>query len=125
MKSLTTLSIIGILGFSLSCKAQTDDEHLKKDAAKPMNLLDEQVKIYGGVFDLAGAGTDNPLVGSTSYLEAIENMDATKAEKENLREQYYQYDSSLTVKEKDSLGKVLNDSINQVKDQTKAERNKP
>ncbi|KKL95661.1 hypothetical protein LCGC14_1852320, partial [marine sediment metagenome] len=115
MKSLTTLSIIGILGFSLSCKAQTNEKPSKTDAAKPMNLLDEQVKIYGGVFDLAGAGTDNPLSGSTNYLEAIESMDATEAQKENLREQYYQYDSSLTVTEKDSLGKVLNDSINQVK----------
>ncbi len=111
MKALTTLSIICLLGFSAICQAQIEQEYSKKDTVKPMNLLDSQTKMYGQIFDLGGAGEENPLGGARNYEELIEKMDAPEEQKETLREQYKIYDLSLDSKKKDSLKRSFDKSL--------------
>lgn len=111
MKTQTTLSIICLLGFSAISQSQTEPKNSEKVTEKPMNLLDAQTQIYGQVFDLGGAGKDNPLGGATNYKELIEKMDATEEQKEKLREQYQTYDRSLNLTEKDSLGRVFENAL--------------
>ena len=109
-----TLITFSLLAAS-TCKAQNDQEQVPTDTVKQMNLLDEQTKMFGQIFDMAGAGTDNPFQGADSYLEAIEQMEATEEEKQFYREQYKLYDLSLDPTKKDSLrlmtGKMLEDAI--------------
>lgn len=115
MKAITTLLTICSFGLATVCQAQTDQEISKTDTVKQMNLLDEQTKMFGQVFDLAGAGEENPLGGATNYSEAIEKMNVPKEQKEILREQYKVYDLSLDGTKKDSLkimvGKILENAI--------------
>ncbi len=115
MKTLTTLLTIYSFGFATICQAQTEQENAITDTVKQMNLLDEQTKMFGQIFDLGGAGADNPLGGATNYLELVEKMDAPEEQKETLREHYKLYDLSLDPKKKDSLkimyGNMLNDAI--------------
>lgn len=118
MKTLTTLLIICITGFSTICQAQTDQVKSKADTVKPMNLLDEQVKMYGSVFDLAGAGEDNPLGGSTNYSEALEKMDASEELKEQLREIYELYDASLDPDRKAELKIRINKMLKDAKEKS-------
>lgn len=111
MKTRTTLSISCLLGFSVICQAQIEQENSKTDTVQPMNLLDAQTKMYGQIFDLGGAGEDNPLGGATNYAELIEKMDAPEEQKERLREQYKLYDLSLDSKKKDSLKPNIDQSL--------------
>ena len=123
MKTLTILFTICSLGFGTICQAQSDQENSKTVPLKQMNLLDEQTKMFGQIFDLAGTGEENPLGGATSYSEVIEKMDAPEEQKEILRKQYKSYELSLISTKKDSLktmdGNMLNDAIE--KSQTEIE----
>jgi len=121
MKTVTTLLTICCFGFATVCQAQTDQKNSKTDTAKQMNLLDEQTKIYGQVFDLAGAGEDNPLDGAKNYLEAIEKMDVPQEQKETLREQYKIYDLSLDANKKDSLKLMVNKMLTEAIDKSQTE----
>ncbi len=120
MKSLSTLLIICFLGYS-SCNAQSKESTLK-DTVKQMNLLDEQTKMFGNIFEMAGLGNENPLGGAENYMELIEKMDASEEQKEILREQYKVYDLSLDPSKKDSLkiavGKMLENAMEKTKNDT-------
>lgn len=115
MKTCSTLAMVCLIGFSAICQAQTDPKKPKTDPVKQMNLLDEQTKMYGQFFELAGAREENPTGGANTYLEAIEEMDAPEDLKETLREQYKVYDLSLDPTKTDSLelmiGKMLENAI--------------
>ncbi|WP_273567981.1 hypothetical protein [Maribacter halichondriae] len=124
MKAITTLLIICLVGCITACQGQTtkessEKETLKttgeKDSSKQMNLLDEQVKMYGSVFELAGAGEDNPLSQAENYGELIEKMDLPEEQKVTQREHYKVYDLSLDPTKKDSLkimvGKMLENAM--------------
>lgn len=124
MKAITTLAIISLFSISIACQGQTKKETTTSkaqksiqqiDTNKQMNLLDEQTKMFNQVFDLAGAGEDNPLRGAENYAELIEKMDLPKEQKDILREQYKVYDLSLDPAKKDSLkimvGKMLENAI--------------
>jgi len=123
MKLLTTLMMFCLLGFSAICQAQIDQGNSKTDTVIQMNVLDEQTKMYSQIFDLAGAGADNPLGEATNYLEAIDNMDASEEQKEPIREQYKLYDLSLDPKKKDSLKLMVNKMLTEAiaKSQTEIE----
>ncbi len=121
MKTLITICLIGAF---VSCQGQEKHEEttLKKqqktmelDTTKQMNILDEKVKIFDKVFTLAGAGEDNPLGGATNYLELIEKMDAPEDLKQQIREIYDLYDTSLDPKKKEELkikvSKMLQEGI--------------
>ena len=124
MKAITTLAIISLFSISIACQGQTKKETTTSkaqksiqqiDTNKQMNLLDEQTKMFNQVFELAGAGEDNPLSGAENYSELIEKMDLPKEQKDILREQYKVYDLSLDPAKKDSLkimvGKMLENAM--------------
>lgn len=132
MKILNSLLMICLFTFGTACSGQTTSqktdkkslsqkENKKKDSSKPMNLIDEQVKILGGMFATLDTGNEvNPFTGSDNYLEVIEKMDAPAETKKYLREQYKLYELSLDPSKKDSLAimvdKMLQKAIEQGKD---------
>jgi len=76
----------------------------QKDTTKQMNLLDEQTKLYGQVFTLAGmSDEENPTGGADDYLEMIEKMEASEDLKQQINEMYDLYDTSLDPKKKEEL----------------------
>ena len=111
MKIISKTLLICFFGISLSTLAQKSKEQIKKDTVKQMNLLDEQVKMYGSVFDMAGAGENNPLGGATNYLELINQMALPQESKKIILDQYKIYDLSLDPRKKDSLKLVVNKMI--------------
>lgn len=121
MKTIITLLIVCFLGAFSACNGQTTQsiseqkETVQKDSGKQMNLLDEQTKMFGQIFDLGGAGEDNPLGGATNYLELIEKMEGSEEQKQQLREIYDLYDTSLDPKKKEELkakvDKMLTEAI--------------
>ena len=111
MKIISKTLVVFFFGISLSTLAQKSKEPMKKDTVKQMNLLDEQVKMYGSVFDMAGAGENNPLGGATNYLELINQMALPQESKKIIFDQYKIYDLSLDPRKKDSLKLVVNKMI--------------
>ena len=110
MKTTITLLIICIMGAFSACNGQASQttpskkEVVQKDTAKQMNLLDEQTKMYGQVFTLAGmSDEENPTGGADSYLEMIEKMEASEDLKQQIREMYDVYDASLDPAKKEEL----------------------
>ncbi|MBD0777357.1 hypothetical protein HPE56_06100 [Maribacter sp. ANRC-HE7] len=116
MKTKASLLIICAFGFFTTCHGQSKT---KQDSSTQINLLDEQTKMFSGIFDLAGAGAENPMAGAENYTELIEKMDAPEELKQQLREMYNVYDKSLDPKKKDSLklavGKMLNNAMEKTK----------
>lgn len=117
MKALTTVLTICLLGCFTACQGQVKKETtevqkelkaIETDSSKSMNLLDEQTKMFNQVFTLAGAGEDNPLGGATNYLELIEKMDMPEEQKQQLRDMYELYDTSLDPKKKEELKLKVN-----------------
>ncbi len=131
MKNLNTLLTICLLGWFTTSIGQTTaekstnktfDQKQTKETSKPMNLVDEQVKILGGLFSELDSGNEsNPFNGSTNYLEVIEKMDAPKETKEYLKEQYKLYALSIDSTKKDSLN-IMVDKMMQ-KAMEKAQKN--
>lgn len=112
MRKTTILMLLCLMAFCTVGKGQTEHntnkgqtiaKSQKKDTLKQMNLLDEQTRIYGQLFELAGTREENPLGGATDYLELLEKIDLPAAQKEMLYEQYTIYDLSLDPTKKDSL----------------------
>lgn len=100
------------MGILTSCQGQAKKEQTlaqeviepkKIDSSKQMNLLDEQVKMYNQVFTLGGAGDESPVMGATNYRELIEKMEGSEELKQQLREMYDLYDTSLDPKKKEEL----------------------
>ena len=96
MKAIATLLLICLIGCFAACTGQpkqptSDSQNIVKSKKeipkKQMNLLDEQTKVFAQIFNLAGAGEDNPLGNATNFQELIKNMDLPKDQKEMLREQ--------------------------------------
>lgn len=112
MKTISIGITLFLLTCLTGCKGQTKQDENKLESSTPtvqidsnkqLNLLDEQTKMFGQVFDLAGAREDNPLGGASNYMELIEKMDLPKEQKNMLRDQYKVYDLSLDPAKKDSL----------------------
>ncbi|QCW98887.1 hypothetical protein FGM00_01650 [Aggregatimonas sangjinii] len=112
MKKTTTFILLCLMTYCAVCTGQTEHKTNKKqtiakskkeDTLEQLNLLDEQTKIYGQLFELAGSGEENPLGGATNYLELLEKIDLPAEQKELLYEQYKIYDLSLDPTKKDSL----------------------
>lgn len=116
MKTKATLLIICAFGLFSTCHAQSKT---KQDSSAQMNLLDEQTKMFSGIFELAGAGEENPLAGAQNYLELIEKIDAPEELKQQLREKYNLYDMSLDPKKKDSLKLMVDKMLNNAMEKTK------
>ena len=98
------------------CYAQDSKktDTVQKDTVKQMNLLDEQTKMYGEVFELAGLGEeDNPLVGASSYRELIEKMEIPTEQKKEILQLYELYDMSLDPKMKKEFELKLNKKLEQ------------
>ena len=116
MKALTALPVILLFAFPVVCQAQTDRENPETDTVKQKNLLDEQTKMYGQIFTLAGASdAENPTGGANNYLDMIENMEGSEELKEQVRELYHLYDASLDPTRKEELqlmvSKMLQDAM--------------
>ena len=120
MKSTRTLAFICLLGVLNACQAQEKKETVKakqqetnesNDTIKQMNLIDEQVKMYGSIFDLAGAGNDNPVGDASNYTELINEMDLPKEQKKELIEIYGLYELSLDPKKKKEFEIKLNKKL--------------
>ena len=115
------------MGIFSTCNAQTEkkletskqkEQTHKKNSGKQMNLVDEQMKLLGGMFSTMDSGDEvNPFAGSNNYLEVVDKMDVPEETKNYLCEQYKLYNMSLDPKKKDSLklmvDKMLNDLINE------------
>lgn len=96
------------------CYAQDSKktDTVQKDTVKQMNLLDEQTKMYGKVFELAGLGEeDNPLGEASSYRELIEKMEIPTEQKKEILELYELYDMSLDPKMKKEFELKLNKKL--------------
>ncbi|MEO9891623.1 hypothetical protein [Aurantibacter sp.] len=104
MKTIITLLLVCFLGAFTACNAQSTKDISKTDTLKQMNILDEQTKMYGDVFKLAGmSDSENPTGGADNYLEMLENMDISAELKEQIREMYDVYATSLDATKKEEL----------------------
>ena len=117
--------ILGVCLFGIiSCQAQTDNKKIsaksekKEVTTKEINLLDEQTKIFGQVFELGGMGKGNPLVGAKNYLELLDNSYMSTAQKMQLQEMYKVYNLSLDPKKKDSLKVAVNKMLKSALERT-------
>ncbi|WP_405413027.1 hypothetical protein [Maribacter sp. Asnod1-A12] len=116
---------ICLLGFITSCQGQVETEVSKQKSVKTntdkkqTNMLDQQTKIYGQIFDLGNAGQNNPTKGATNYKDLILKMDLPEEQKKSLIEQYNIYNLSADPKKKDSLkiavGKMLENALEKTK----------
>ncbi|MBM1105701.1 hypothetical protein JQC67_06055 [Aurantibacter crassamenti] len=116
MKTTITVLLVCFLAAFSACNAQSTKDISTPDTLKQMNLLDEQIKMYGQVFTLAGMSDDeNPTGGADNYLEMVENMDVSEELKEQIREMYDVYDTSLDPTKKEELkikvSKMLNKGV--------------
>ncbi|MDB4293067.1 hypothetical protein N9954_06620 [Maribacter sp.] len=123
MRSIATVLLVCIMGCFAACNGKTkqpntDTKQLvssKKDTSlKQMNLLDEQTKMFGHIFTIAGTGEDNPLGNATDYQDLIKKMEMPEAQKEMLLEQYKVYDLSLDPSKEDSLKIMVNKMLTKV-----------
>lgn len=110
MKTKITLLLICTMGAFSPSIGQTSQvnsdtiEVIEQDTSKQMNLLDEQTKMLGQVFALGGmSDEENPTGGATNYLDMINNMEASEELKEQIREIYNLYDTSLDPTKKAEL----------------------
>jgi|GEM_PF-5444769 len=119
MKNTITLLISCFIGAFSVCNGQTNSnkkELKKQDTVKSMNLLDEQTKILGQMFELGGMSEEENIFGGvTNYREVIEKMEASEEVKQHLREIYDLYDTSLDPTKKAELeikaAKMLEDAM--------------
>jgi len=129
MKAIFTILLICLTGFVSICQAQTKTsspkkENAKTESGKQMNLIDEQVKVFGSVFSTMEVEDEaNPFAGSDNYLELIDKIDLPEETKQIIREQYKVYDLSLDPMKKDSLklmvDKMLRNAIEKTQNDSK------
>ncbi|TMM52220.1 hypothetical protein FEE95_21270 [Maribacter algarum] len=123
MKTIKVTLFVFLFGILIG-HSQTDNKPSNpKKEKKEMNLLDEQTKILGQIFELGGMEEENPIGGSKNYLELIEKSEMPPEQKEQLREMYKVYDLSLDPKKKDSLklmvDKMLKNAIEKTQNDSK------
>lgn len=118
MKIIKVTLLVFLLG-TVSNQAQTSDKpsNLEKDK-KEMNLLDEQTKMFGQIFELGGMGEENPIGGATNYLELIDKSEIPPEQKDRLREMYKVYDLSLDPTKKDSLKLMVDKMLKKALEKT-------
>lgn len=86
------------------------EEATEEAAAKePMNLLDEQAKIYTDVFGKLGGVEE--LQGIEGYMDLVKKMDASPETKKQLTAQYKLYANSLDPEKKEALKKQLLEAL--------------
>ena len=122
MKTAYTLTLLLLFMAMSTTKAQTNKETTatEKTSAEPMNLVDEQVKILGGLFSTMDTDAEtNPFTGSDNYYQVIDKMDAPEETKNYLREQYQLYELSLDPAKKDSLDLMLDKLMQKSMQQSK------
>ncbi|WP_452225316.1 hypothetical protein [Lacinutrix chionoecetis] len=111
MKALKILLALLVLSFTNAAMAQvqkTDSTQAKKD-----NFLDMGSNVLSQVF---GSNLDGNVDGKTiGYLELLENSDLSEAEKTEYKNLYYLQAKQLSQKQKDSLGKVIEQKISEAK----------
>lgn len=113
MKVITTISTLLLLSLITPCFGQTNST---QDSTKQMNLLDEQVKVYGSVFSLGGVtAEENPAKDATNYLDLLEKLNISPELKKQVQETYQLYDTSLDPKKKEELkiraNKMIQDAM--------------
>ncbi len=118
MKIIKVTLLVFLLG-TVSNQAQTSDKpsNLEKEK-KEMNLLDEQTKMFGQIFELGGMGEENPIGGATNYLELIDKSEIPPEQKDRLREMYKVYDLSLDPTKKDSLKLMVDKMLKKALEKT-------
>ena len=130
MKKINTVCLIAMIGCLSSCLGQTtvkkkepqpEVETKNVTADKGKNLLDEQTKMYGDIFKMAGAGDDNPVGDAENYLDYIKNMNLSQEQKNLLIEQYKVYDLSLDPTKKDSLQLMTQKMLEKAIEKTQSE----
>ena len=102
-----------------NCNAQTPENSSilgQTDTTKSKNLLDVQTEVFGQAFTLGGiSDEDNPTGGATNYLEMIDNIEASEELKDQMRQIYNLYDTSLDSTKKAELklrvSKMLEEAI--------------
>jgi len=113
-KLIITLTLT--LGCFLYTTAQNSDTKKEtKDAKEPMNMMDTQAKMYGNIFADLGGGVEFENVDS--FMDLVNNMDASPEIKEKLTEQYNLYSNSLNSKKKDSLKVELKTLLQKAKNE--------
>ena len=86
-------------------------------------MLDEQTKIFGQVFTLAGmSDEENPTGGATNYLELIEKTEMPDELKQEIRALYEIYDLSLDPKKKAEFELKLNKKLKEGMDKAMIEQ---
>ncbi len=119
MKAVTTIVLFCLMGI-ISCQGQTGNK--TTELKKEMNLLDEQTKMFGQIFDLAGMGDNNPIGDAKNYQELIQKIEAPEELKKQLRELYKVYDLSLDPKKKDALKLIVAKMLNNALEKTQNDR---
>ena len=101
MKILKTLLILAFLGPFTFAQAQTDP---KSKTEVTNNFLDLQAGALGDIFGDSLTGGKGKV---TNYLELVDKSDMPEADKEDLREAYWEYSKKLDAQGKDSLQSVM------------------
>tara|TARA_R100000935_G_scaffold38680_1_gene60040 strand:- start:153955 stop:154311 length:357 start_codon:yes stop_codon:yes gene_type:complete len=116
MKNIVIMALL-VLGCFVHTTAQNSDTTKVTNVVKePMNMMDTQAKMYSGIFADLGGGAEFENVDS--FMELVNNMDASPEIKEKLTEQFNSYRNSLTSKEKDSLKVELKTLLQKAKKDT-------
>ena len=101
MKILKTLLLLAFLGPFTFTQAQTDP---KPKTEVTNNFLDLQA---GALGDIIGDSLTGGKGKVTNYLELVDKSDMPEADKEDLREAYWEYSKKLDAQGKDSLQSVM------------------
>jgi len=124
MKTIKITLFVFLMGI-VCCQAQSKEKTPNSSKEKKqMNLVDEQMKILGGLFSTIDTGEEaNPFAGSNNYLEVVDKMDAPEDVKQMIREQYKVYDLSLDPTKKDSLKLMVDKMLKRALEKTQNDRN--
>ena len=118
MKTIKITLLVFLTGIAFGHSQTNDMSSNPVVDKKEMNLLDEQTKMFGKIFELGGMGEENPFGGANNYLELIENSKMTSKQKEQLREMYKVYDLSLDPNKKDSLKLAVDKMLKKAMEKT-------
>ncbi len=116
MKNIVITALLTLGCFVYTTAQNSDTKKETKDAKEPLNMMDTQAKMYSTIFADLGGGAEFENVDS--FMELVNNLDASPEIKEKLTEQYNSYRNSLTSKKKDSLKVALNTLLQKAKKDT-------
>lgn len=112
---MKTLKIIlGILAFGFSVLAIAQEQKTDSILKNKTNILDMQSNVLTQVF---GSKLDGNADGKTiGYIELIEQSELSNEQKTEYKNLYYLIAQELTQKQKDSLGKAIEQKIIEAKE---------